>query len=526
MELITIKEASYWASEYCNREITPSNISYLIQYGRIRKVGDNGETLVDKNELLNYYKKNDSLKFEWTKKLGNDLNWHLSFSNLKESERTKHVHRLHPYKGKFIPQLVEYFLDDHVDEFKKEVYFNPGDIILDPFAGSGTTLVQANELGMHGIGIDISPFNTLISNVKINRYDLKKLSHEIDDITIKLNEFINQSGITAFQNKLDELVTNFNKTHFPSPDYKVKVIKGEINEHEYGLNKVKELEIAYNYLITLFNINIDQTINTTFIDKWYLNPVKQEINFTASLIEQIKDENIKNILMIILSRTIRSCRATTHFDLATLKEPVYSIYYCHKHGKICRPLFSIESWWKRYSRETLVRLNTFNNVRTNTMQLCLTGDSRNIDIYKSLNEQKSPLVDLIKNKGVNGIFTSPPYVGLIDYHDQHAYAYDIFNFERNDDLEIGKMALGKGVKARKLYVESVSSALINCSKYLVDDYNVFIVANDKYNLYPSIVQKANMKIVNQYKRPVLDRTERDKGAYSEIIFHCKKDIGE
>ena len=111
------------------------------------------------------------------------------------------------------------------------------------------------------------------------------------------------SRYNCFQNKLDELVTNFNKTHFPSSDYKVKVIKGEINEHEYGLNKVKELEIAYNYLITLFNINIDQTINTTFIDKWYLNPVKQEINFTASLIEQIKDENIKNILMIILSKT-------------------------------------------------------------------------------------------------------------------------------------------------------------------------------------------------------------------------------
>jgi len=40
------------------------------------------------------------------KTLGNDLN----FSNVKESERTKHVHRLHPYLGKFIPQLVEVFL--------------------------------------------------------------------------------------------------------------------------------------------------------------------------------------------------------------------------------------------------------------------------------------------------------------------------------------------------------------------------------------------------------------------------------
>jgi hypothetical protein len=276
----------------------------------------------------------------------------------------------------------------------------------------------------------------------------------------------------------------------------------------------------------LFNIDLESQKTSTFIEKWYFKSVRKEIEYINNLIDHIEDENIKNVLIVILSRTVRSCRATTHFDLATLKEPVYSTYYCHKHGKICHPLFSIESWWKRYSRETLVRLNEFNNVRTNTMQLCLTGDSRNINIYNSLNEQKSPLADLIKNKGINGIFTSPPYVGLIDYHDQHAYAYDIFNFERNDDLEIGKMALGQGPKARKLYVESVSSAFINCSKYLVDDYNVFIVANDKYNLYPSIVQRANMKIVNQYKRPVLDRTERDKGAYSEIIFHCKKDIGE
>jgi len=31
-----------------------------------------------------------------------------------------------------------------------------------------------------------------------------------------------------------------------------------------------------------------------------------------------------------------------------------------------------------------------------------------------------------------------------------------------------------------------------------------------------------MKIVNQYKRPVLNRTEKDKGAYSETIFHLKR----
>ena len=58
--------------------------------------------------------------FTLKERLGNDLNWALSFDQYREAETTKHVHRLHPYKGKFIPQLVEYFLDQHTDNFKKK----------------------------------------------------------------------------------------------------------------------------------------------------------------------------------------------------------------------------------------------------------------------------------------------------------------------------------------------------------------------------------------------------------------------
>ena len=67
-------------------------------------------------------------------------------------------------------------------------------------------------------------------------------------------------------------------------------------------------------------------------------------------------------------------------------------------------------------------------------------------------------------------------------------------------------------------LKELSKVLLNMKKYFVEDYNVFLVANDKNNLYPIIAEKAGMKIVNQFKRPVLNRTEKDKNAYSEIIF--------
>ncbi len=49
--LVDLKEASVWASQYLNRKVTVSNISYLLQYGRIRKYGNDGNPLVDIEEL-------------------------------------------------------------------------------------------------------------------------------------------------------------------------------------------------------------------------------------------------------------------------------------------------------------------------------------------------------------------------------------------------------------------------------------------------------------------------------------------
>src|SRR3954453_17086169 len=99
-----------------------------------------------------------------------DLSW--SERDLPERERTKHVHRLHPYLGKYIPQLVEELFRRHVPA---------GGRVLDPFAGSGTTLVQALESGLDSVGVDVAAFNCLLMRVKTAAHNPFVLERDLRD---------------------------------------------------------------------------------------------------------------------------------------------------------------------------------------------------------------------------------------------------------------------------------------------------------------------------------------------------------
>ena len=80
-----------------------------------------------------------------------------------QKNRTRSVnqyltHWIYPYKGKFHPQMIRALLN--------VIGLEPGETVLDPFIGSGTTAVEAQLLGINCIGIDISPLCVLQSKVK------------------------------------------------------------------------------------------------------------------------------------------------------------------------------------------------------------------------------------------------------------------------------------------------------------------------------------------------------------------------
>lgn len=97
----------------------------------------------------------------------------------KKRQATRYsVHGLHEYKGKFNPQIVRALLNIFSIE--------PGQRILDPFCGSGTTLVECAHVGAIGFGTDLNPLAVYVANAKLLALRtpvarLRKVVHELSE---------------------------------------------------------------------------------------------------------------------------------------------------------------------------------------------------------------------------------------------------------------------------------------------------------------------------------------------------------
>lgn len=466
LELVTLEEAARVVGK------TPHNIRDYIQRGRITKYNEqgqritraqNGQLRVSLKELRVFL----SLIEQGIEKHHHaGLHPELGFYNLPEYQRTKHVHRLHPYLGKFIPQLVEWFLAR---------YFNEEDVILDPFMGSGTTLVQGNEMKMHTIGIDISSFNCLIARVKTAKYDVAQARAEILEV--------------------EKRVANF-------------------SSHLTG-TRSPELPLFPEDKIEEFKAGLLAECNSEYLKTWFAPRALLEMLYYRRLISHYTRQDL---LRVVLSRAVRSSRLVPHYDLATPKAPlpVGEKYWCKKHNRYCVPIDNCIKKIHAYSEDTARRLAEFDKLRSDKTVTVLQGDSREMNLREELS--KTP----IANRLIDGIFTSPPYVGQIDYHDQHIYAYELFGFPRKDDLEIGPKKRGKSKQAQKEYVEGIVAAFRNVLPMLKQDAKVFVVANDRFKLYPEIARLSGLRIVEQFHRAVTKRTEQGDDPYQETIFMMAK----
>jgi hypothetical protein len=240
---------------------------------------------------------------------------------------------------------------------------------------------------------------------------------------------------------------------------------------------------------------------------WYTPLVARQLSLLSSEASKIKNKNNKQLLKIIISRTAKSCLATTHSDLSTLKKPVKSAYFCQKHNKICKPVSDVTPKFRAYLVDSLSRIEEYQPLKTKAKAQIFHADAKTVNYSK-----------ILKGKSLDGVLTSPPYVGQINYHKGHEYAFELLSLKRKDKHEIGPLFRGRRIGARKRYVNEMSQVLTNIKPNLKPKAKIILVANDRFNLYPQIAQNSGFIITKRQSREVTWRNEGDQASYAETIF--------
>ena len=355
--------------------------------------------------------------------LDRELSW--AEHELKERERTKHVHRLHPYLGKFVPQLVEVCLRRHL---------TPGARVLDPFAGSGTTLVECAAFGAHSAGADISAFNALLCRVKTARHDLPALERTLSGAIDRLDE-----GDPA------------------GP-------------------------------------------RSAYLDEWFAPAALADLRRYVSLIDP--HDPVADVQRVIASRAARSARRAPHFNLDSPRHAMKEPYWCYKHRRTCSPTDDARKFLRRYTVDTLRRITAFAEVRRDVDAVVHHADARTLDWGGTS----------------DGLITSPPYPGRIDYHGQHRYAFELLGLEDRVADEIGNPVHGKSRQAVAAYCDAVAEVLGNARSQLRAGAPVVIVIDDERHLYDAILDRAGLELVEHRVRHVNRRTGRRDEGYFEAVL--------
>jgi hypothetical protein len=240
-----------------------------------------------------------------------------------------------------------------------------------------------------------------------------------------------------------------------------------------------------------------------FVHEWFAPTAATELLAFRSL---IGDYEHANVLRIVLARAARSARRTTHFDLDFPKVPQLEPYWCHKHRRECKPIDHAGHFVRRYTLDTLARLKAFAKVRTRHEASIVHGDACEVDL-------RGPF---------DAVVTSPPYPGLIDYHEQHRYAYELLGLDDRRERELGAAAAGTTKAAIAAYTDGIVAVLERSAASLRPGAPLLVVVNDRRELYPGILDRAGLLLDGRHRRHVNRRTGRRAGEYFEDVLVARR----
>lgn len=241
-------------------------------------------------------------------------NW--NFSDISRKETQYLTHCFHPYPAKFIPQIPRRLIEMYAP--RRE------DKVLDPFCGSGTTLVEAKLMGRPSLGIDTNPLAIMISRSKVN--PIKK--QQLEKFIIWLENWIQ-----------------------------------------------KELKTLHPHR-TFFHED----------SAWFREDVLGQIELILEEIKKVRDSNTRNFIKVALSSILKGV-SNARMDRIMPTLPRKPVYVDHKHydRMVDNDKRNINVFARLSSRLKLMqsRLELFLSAASNVRTIAYLGDARNFEKINS-----------------------------------------------------------------------------------------------------------------------------------------------
>lgn len=332
---------------------------------------------------------------------------------------------LHPY---FTRQPIS-LIKEYISFFTEE-----GDIVLDPFCGSGTTGIAASLTNRNSILYDLSPLAVFISKSTYEQVDLDEAQRIFGEIKDDISKKIDESYSLYFEPE------NFDYPNIRLP-------------RSSDAKDIGELFTARN----LYNLKM-------LLDR----------------INQVDNLPVRNFLRFIFSGMLARASKTFFYDKAKWGGGNSSIFTKYRYWIPPKP--DERNVWKLFK----IRFNRVKKLKGRLQEKLEGNISFRLGSATNLKE--------ITDESVDYIYTDPPYGSNITYLDLSAMWLAWLNLEKNIEAKLEAIEGGSLENTRERYLEVMSESFEEMYRVLKPGKYLSLVFQHKdLNMWYELIEKCQEK---------------------------------
>lgn len=459
-----------------------------------------------------------------------------SLKNHYSAKSYKGIYSLHKYWSKKPFNIIREFIQH---------YTNEGNVVLDPFCGSGVVISESIFLNRKAIGIDINPMAIFITKNIIRKIDVDKLEMVFKELEKKCKETINSFYKVTRNGK--ELVG----THFLWKNNQLDEIwYYDKNCKIISLPEKSDIELASSfsydkipYFFPNKNFFHNSRINadkTKHIYELFTPRNLFALSFLLNNIESIEDEDIRNILKLGFT--------------SSLGQSSKMVFVVKKRGKYNGKTNTVEkkevgSWvigywlpnehfeinvWKCFENKIKKIIKTKKEQKLINYSDCeaqnfldLTNDNKN---FLLINESSLEYLNKLPNDSIDYVITDPPHGDRIPYLELSIMWNEWMKFEVNYENEIVISDSKERKKNKDTYFALLKKVIIQIERVLKPNHYFTMIFNTlDDDTWFNLIQIFNELKFDLYKIETMDysansvvQDTRNGGLKTDFIFTFQK----